>query len=182
MSFSTVLVDEWARAGITDAVVSPGSRSTPLVVALAADPRLQVHVVLDERSASFTALGLALASGRPTVLGCTSGTAGTHFHGAVVEASLSGVPLIVCTADRPPELHDVGAPQTIEQPGLYGDAVRWSANVGVADASTSATWRSLAARAVCEAVATPPGPVHLNLHVPRTAVGRLRGADAPRPS
>jgi 2-succinyl-5-enolpyruvyl-6-hydroxy-3-cyclohexene-1-carboxylate synthase len=163
MSFCTTLVDEWARAGVTDAVVAPGSRSTPLVVALAGDPRLRTHIVLDERSAAFTALGLALASGRPTVLACTSGTAGTHFHGAVVEAHQAGVPLIVCTADRPPELQDVGAPQTIVQVGLYGGAVRWSANPGVADAATADAWRSLAARAVCEATGPTPGPVHLNL-------------------
>ncbi len=179
MSFSTVLVDEWARAGVTDAVVSPGSRSTPLVVALAADPRLQVHVVLDERSASYTALGLALASGRPTVLTCTSGTAGTHFHGAVVEADQAGVPLIVCTADRPPELQGVGAPQTIEQADLYGGAVRWAANDGVPDASTAATWRSLAARAVCEAVGNPPGPVHLNLAFREPL---LEGSEEPTPA
>lgn len=179
MSFCTTLVDEWARAGVTDAVVAPGSRSTPLVVALADDPRLRTHVVLDERSAAFTALGLALASGRPTVLACTSGTAGTHFHGAVVEAHHAGVPLIVCTADRPPELQDVGAPQTVDQVGLYGGAVRWSADPGVADAATAGTWRSLAARAVCEATGPTPGPVHLNLMFREPLID---GDDAPDPA
>lgn len=161
MSFAATIVDEWVRAGISDAVIAPGSRSTPLAVAL--DNRMRVHVVLDERSASFMALGLALASGKPTVLTCTSGTAGAHFGAAVIEAHQAGVPLIVCTADRPPDLQGVGAPQTVDQVGLYGAAVRWSANPGVPDTATSETWRSLAARAVCEAMGTRPGPVHLNL-------------------
>lgn len=171
MSFCGVLIDEWRRAGMTDAVVAPGSRSTPLVVALIAEPRVRVHVVLDERSASYTALGIALASGRPVALVCTSGTAATHFHGAVVEASQAGIPLLVCTADRPPELQDVGAPQTITQRDLYGSAVRWACDAGVADPATATHWRSLAARAWCEAVGTPPGPVHLNLMFREPLVG-----------
>ncbi len=161
LAFSRTLVDEWRRAGITDAFISPGSRSTPLAVALA--ERLTIHVVLDERGAAFGALGMALASGRPSVVACTSGTAGTHFHAAVVEASQAGVPLIVCTADRPPELHDVAAPQTTDQTHLYGHAVRWFAEPGPPDAATASTWRSLAARAVGEATGHAPGPVHLNL-------------------
>src|SRR5512132_2851026 len=99
-AFAAALVDEWARAGVTDAVLAPGSRSTPLALALARDIRLRVHVVLDERSASFRALGLALATGRPVVCGCTSGTAAANFHPAVIEAHHARVPLIVCTADR----------------------------------------------------------------------------------
>lgn len=163
MAFAATLVDEWVRAGVTDAVCAPGSRSTPLTVACTEDARLTVHMVLDERSASFLALGLALASGRPTVLVCTSGTAAAHFHGAVVEAAQAGVPLIVCTADRPPELRDVGAPQTIDQIGLFSSAVRWSTDPGVPDLSGASTWRSLGARAFLEATGRHPGPVHLNL-------------------
>ena len=99
-------------------MVAPGSRSTPLAVALAHRNEIAVHIFHDERSASFAALGIALAQGRPAILLCTSGTAATHFHGAVVEAHQSNVPIIVCTADRPPELRDVGAPQTIDQTKL----------------------------------------------------------------
>lgn len=161
LAFCRTLVDEWRRAGVTHAFVSPGSRSTPLAVALA--ERLRTEVILDERCASFTALGAALASGRPTIVACTSGTAAAHFHAAVIEAHQSGVPLIVCTADRPPELHDVGAPQTTDQTHLYGRAVRWFADPGPPEVTNTATWRSLAARAVCEATGLCPGPVHLNL-------------------
>jgi 2-succinyl-5-enolpyruvyl-6-hydroxy-3-cyclohexene-1-carboxylate synthase len=164
-AFCTVLVDEWARAGLTDAVVAPGSRSTPIVIALDAEPRIRIHVVLDERSAGFVALGLALASGRPAVVATTSGTAAVELHPAVVEASHAGVPLIAVTADRPPELHEVGAPQTVEQTGLFGQAVRWAASPGVAEWEACASWRSLGARGVAEAVSGPrgSGPVHYNL-------------------
>ena len=162
-TFCATLVDEWSRAGVTDAVVAPGSRSTPLALALAADPRLRLHVHHDERSAAFVALGLGKASGRPAVLLCTSGTAAAEFHPAVVEAHQAEVPMVICTADRPPELRDVAAPQTIDQNRLYGSAVRWFCDPGVPDAGQAATWRSLAARAVADATAPVPGPVHLNL-------------------
>ena len=164
-TFAATLVDEWARAGVTDAVVAPGSRSTPLAVALAGEPRLRLHVVLDERSAAFFALGLGLASGRPAVLLTTSGTAAVELHPALVEAHQAGVPLLACTADRPAELHGVGAPQTVDQERLFVGILRARLMPGVADATTSSTWRSLAARAVLETTANPagPGPVHLNL-------------------
>lgn len=170
-TFCATLVDEWVRAGLTDAVVAPGSRSTPLALALAGDGRLALHVFHDERSASFCALGLGLASGRPAVLLCTSGTAAVELHPAVVEAHQAAVPLLVCTADRPPELLDVGAPQTVAQAGLYGDSVRWAADPGVPVAATAGTWRSLAARAVLEALGPRPGPVHLNLAFREPLVG-----------
>ncbi|HEY7135980.1 MAG TPA: 2-succinyl-5-enolpyruvyl-6-hydroxy-3-cyclohexene-1-carboxylic-acid synthase [Acidimicrobiia bacterium] len=160
-------VDEWARAGVTDACVAPGSRSTPLALALAGDERIRVHVQLDERSASFFALGLAKATGRPAVVLCTSGTAAAEFHAAVLEAHHARVPLIVCTADRPFELRDTGAGQTIDQVGLYGGAVRWAVDVaapGAGDDPTVArSWRATAARAVATALGRPAGPVHLNL-------------------
>ena len=164
-SFAAILVDEWARAGVTDAVVAPGSRSAPLALALARDARMRVHVVLDERSAAFRALGLGLASGRPAVVLCTSGTAAANFHPAVVEASHARVPLLVCTADRPPELHDTGAGQTIDQTQLFGSAVRWFCEPGPpADEPDAGNgWRALASRAVSEALGPPSGPVHLNL-------------------
>ncbi|MGH9081714.1 MAG: 2-succinyl-5-enolpyruvyl-6-hydroxy-3-cyclohexene-1-carboxylic-acid synthase, partial [Acidimicrobiales bacterium] len=164
-TFAATLADEWVRSGVTDAVVCPGSRSAPLALALAERAELRVHVRLDERGAGFFALGLAMATGRPPVVCTTSGTAAAELHPAVVEAHYGRVPVIVCTADRPPELQGVGAPQTIDQRGLFGSAVRWSADPGVPVESTRRTWRALAARAVLEASAGPtgPGPVHLNL-------------------
>ena len=166
-TFCATLADEWVRNGVRHVVVAPGSRSTPLALALAAQAAcgddLQVHVFHDERSASFAALGLGRATGVPAVLLCTSGTAAANFHPAVVEAHQDEVPLVVCTADRPPELRDVAAPQTIDQAALYGGAVRWFCDPGVPDDATRATWRSLASRAVVDASGPRPGPVHLNL-------------------
>lgn len=162
-TFCATLVDEWVRAGVIDAIVAPGSRSTPLVLALSSRPEVRVQAFHDERAAAFCALGIGLASGRPAVVLTTSGTAATHLHAAVVEADLAGVPLLVCTADRPPELRDVGAPQTIDQTHLYGRAVRWFFDPGVADDAMRDSWRSIAARAVATTTGDPPGPVHLNL-------------------
>lgn len=164
-SFATVLVDEWARAGVTDAVVAPGSRSTPLVVALAGDGRLRLHVALDERGAGFLALGLGLATGRPAIVVTTSGTAAVELHPAIVEAHHAGVPLLAVTADRPAELHHVGAPQTVVQAGLFGSATRFAVDVGVADPAAAGSWRSLASRLVAETTGHPagPGPVHANV-------------------
>jgi 2-succinyl-5-enolpyruvyl-6-hydroxy-3-cyclohexene-1-carboxylate synthase len=162
-TFAATLVDEWARLGVTDAVVCPGSRSTPLALAL--HDRLRVHVRLDERSAGFYALGVAMATGRPVVLCVTSGTAAAELHPAVVEAHYARVPLLVCTADRPPELHDTGAPQTIDQQGLFTTSTRWAATPGVPLQGQESTWRPLAVRAFAESCHGPsgPGPVHLNL-------------------
>jgi 2-succinyl-5-enolpyruvyl-6-hydroxy-3-cyclohexene-1-carboxylate synthase len=158
-TFCATLVDEWVHYGVRQAVVAPGSRSTPMALALAGRGELDVHVVHDERAAAFVALGLGLG-GVPAVLLCTSGTAAANFHPAVVEAGLSDVPMLVVTADRPPELRDVGAPQTINQTALYGRAVRWFHDPGIADAVAAGSWRSLARRAF---VAAGTGPVHLNL-------------------
>ena len=164
-AFGLVIVDEFARHGLRHAVLSPGSRSAPVSLALASDDRIELHVQIDERSAAFTALGLARAAGAPCALLSTSGTAGANFHPAVVEASNDRVPLLVLTADRPPELRGTGANQTIDQVKLYGDAVRWFCDTGVPEAIPGAPryWRSLASRAWAEATGSPPGPVHLNV-------------------
>ena len=168
VAFARVFADELARRGVTDVVVAPGSRSTPVALAFATDSRLRLHVRIDERSASFLALGLARASGRPVPVLCTSGTAATHFHAATLEAHLACVPLVLLTADRPPELHGIGANQTIEQDDLYGKAVRWFCDIGVPEASGDAVerWRAMTSQAVDAAVGrgdSAPGPVHLNL-------------------
>ncbi len=163
------LVDEWVRCGVRHAVIAPGSRSTPLAVALASRPDVAVHVVHDERVAAFVALGLGL-DGIPAALLCTSGTAAANFHPAVVEAGLSEVPMLVLTADRPPELRGVGAPQTIDQIELYGRAVRWFHDAPVPDEADPATWRPLAQRAFA---ATSGGPVHVNLPFREPLLGDL---------
>jgi 2-succinyl-5-enolpyruvyl-6-hydroxy-3-cyclohexene-1-carboxylate synthase len=172
-ALARVLVDELLRGGVSDAVLAPGSRSAPVALALAAAERagrLRLHVRIDERTASFLALGLAKASGRPVPVLTTSGTAAAHLHAAVLEAAASGVPILALTADRPPELRGTGANQTIEQAGLYGGAVRWAADLGVPEEGREAQqnryWRSVVARALLAARGTlsaDPGPVHLNL-------------------
>ncbi|MGY1684027.1 2-succinyl-5-enolpyruvyl-6-hydroxy-3-cyclohexene-1-carboxylic-acid synthase [Geodermatophilus sp. SYSU D00867] len=172
-ALARVLVDELVRGGVREAVVAPGSRSAPVALALAAAERagvLRLHVRIDERTASFLALGLARASGRPVPVLTTSGTATAHLHAAVLEADVSGVPLLALTADRPPELRGTGANQTIEQPGLYGGAVRWAADVGVPEAGREAAqnryWRSVVSRALLAATGVlsgDPGPVQLDL-------------------
>ena len=166
-------VDEWMRRGMRHAVVAPGSRSTPMALALAERADLEVHVAHDERTAAFIALGIGLATGSPAALLCTSGTAATHFHAAVVEADLAGVPMLVLTADRPPELHGIGAPQTIDQQHLYGDAVRLFVDAGVPDGAARGRWRADAAAWWLAAVGADAGPVHVNLPFCEPLVGRI---------
>ncbi len=178
-TFCATLVDEWVRLGVRHAVVAPGSRSTPIALALAEHGGVRIHIVHDERVAAFCALGVGLATEVlvPAVVLCTSGTAAANLHPAVVEASLSAVPMLVVTADRPPELRDVGAPQTIDQTHLFGRAVRWFHDPGVADAAGWGTWRSLARRAFAASVGTRPadaGPVHLNLSFREPLLGQAR--------
>ncbi len=182
-AFAATVVDELARSGVTHAVVCPGSRSAPLALALAAHPGVAVHVRLDERSAGFTALGIGLVTGRPAVVLTTSGTAAVELHAAVVEADRARVAVIVCTADRPPELHDVGADQTIDQTRLFGGAVRWFGDPGVPEPGGRGMWRSLAARLVAASTAGPdgPGPVHLNLPFREPLIGEAGRAGGPSP-
>jgi 2-succinyl-5-enolpyruvyl-6-hydroxy-3-cyclohexene-1-carboxylate synthase len=173
-ALARVLADELARSGVTEAVIAPGSRSGPLALALLDEPRIRVHVRIDERSAGFLALGLAAASRTCVPVVCTSGTAAAALHPAVAEADAAGVGLLVLTADRPPELRGTGASQTIDQLGLYGRAVRMFTEVGVPEAVPGqvAYWRSLVGRAVA---AGADGPVHLNvpLREPLTHDGDL---------
>ena len=166
-------VDTWIRLGVTHACVAPGSRSTPMALALAARPEVSVSIHHDERSAAFAALGLGLASGRPAIVLTTSGTAAVHLHAAVVEADLARVPLLALTADRPPELQGVGAPQTIDQRDLYGRSVRAFIDAGVPDASQRDEWRSIAARAFDTCLAPVPGPVQLNLPFREPLLGNV---------
>jgi 2-succinyl-5-enolpyruvyl-6-hydroxy-3-cyclohexene-1-carboxylate synthase len=165
-ALASAFVEELERSGVRHAVIAPGSRSTPLALALWRASGIETRVVIDERSAGFYALGAAQATGVPAAVLCTSGTAAANLHPAVCEADESGVPLIVLTADRPPELRGVGAGQTIDQLKLYGDAVRWFFEVGTHEADDAGLlhYRATACRAVAMARGElRPGPVHLNL-------------------
>jgi 2-succinyl-5-enolpyruvyl-6-hydroxy-3-cyclohexene-1-carboxylate synthase len=165
-ALASAFVEELARGGLRHAVVSPGSRSTPLAVALWRAPEVEVTVIVDERSAAFFALGAAQASGAPVALLCTSGTAVANYHPAVIEADESGLPLVILSADRPPELRGIGAGQTIDQIKVFGESVRWFCEVGThaADDSGLLHYRSVACRALAAARGeVRPGPVHLNL-------------------
>ena len=177
-------VDELARCGVHHACTSPGSRSTPLVLSLARDPRIEATSHLDERSAGFFALGVAKATGVPAALACTSGTAAANYAPAVIEAHEARVPLIVLTADRPPELRALGAGQTIDQVKLYGSAAKWFLEVDDHAASPERLrWlRQLACRAFWTAVGGRPGPVHLNfaLREPLVPDGPLPDDDSGR--
>ncbi len=165
-ALASAFVEELARGGLRHAVVSPGSRSTPLAVALWRQPEIEVSVIVDERSAAFFALGAAQATQTPVALLCTSGTAAANYHPAICEADESALPLVALTADRPPELRGIGAGQTIDQIKLYGSSVRWFCEVGTHEADDDGLlhYRSVACRALAAARGEPrPGPVHLNL-------------------
>ena len=168
--WAKVFVDELARSGLRAVCISPGSRSTPLAIAFAEQPQIQVHSLIDERSCAFFALGLALASDQPVAILCSSGTATANFYPAIIEAHYAGVPLIVLTADRPHELRESGANQTVDQVKMYGEHVLWSVDVALPEAQPPATalrnLRTLANRAYATADGlmsqTVKGAVHLN--------------------
>jgi 2-succinyl-5-enolpyruvyl-6-hydroxy-3-cyclohexene-1-carboxylate synthase len=165
-ALASALVEELARAGVERAVICPGSRSTPVALALLREPGIETVSVVDERSAGFLALGAANATGAPVAVTCTSGTAAANLHPAVCEADEAAVPLIVLTSDRPPELRGIGAGQTIDQIDLYGSAARWFCEVGTHEADDAGLlhMRATACRATATAIGDPrPGPVHLNL-------------------
>jgi len=165
LQFARMLVGELQAAGVAAAVICPGSRSAPLALAIAEHPTLPHSVHVDERSAAFFALGFAKTAGRPVVLLCTSGTAAAGFVPAVAEAHHARVPLVVLTADRPPELRTWGAPQTMDQRALYAGFTRWfeDAPCPAERDSEDSYAAALARRAVCEATGPAPGPVHINL-------------------
>ena len=164
--FSETLVAGLADAGLRAVCIAPGSRSTPLALAFDAHPDIETFLHLDERCASFFALGMAQASGRPVALVCTSGTAALEFHAAVVEAQMAGVPLLLLTADRPPELRHSGANQTIDQVKMYGDHLLWAVDAALPEADPPdvalRNVRTLAARSYAIADGLPKGPVHIN--------------------
>ncbi|MFW2381971.1 MAG: 2-succinyl-5-enolpyruvyl-6-hydroxy-3-cyclohexene-1-carboxylic-acid synthase [Acidimicrobiales bacterium] len=181
-AFSVTLVDQWIECGLRAAFVAPGSRSTPLAVALAERTEIRLEVFHDERSAGFAALGWGLATGTPAVVLCTSGTAATHFHAAVAEAGLSCVPMLVCTANRPPELWGVGAPQTIDQTDLYASSVRAFLRPGPPDEFEPSEARHIANQAWKSAASRRnPGPVHIDLSFREPLLGAARSIGRPLP-
>ncbi len=166
MVWANLFVDELARGGLRDVCIAPGSRHSPLVLAFFAQPDIRIHSHLDERSASFFALGMALAEDRPVAVLCTSGTAGANFFPAIIEANMSQVPLLVLTADRPPELRHSGANQTIDQVKMFGDHVLWTVDIALPEEKAAdialRNLRTTAARALAAASGVRKGPVHLN--------------------
>ncbi|RMH22798.1 MAG: 2-succinyl-5-enolpyruvyl-6-hydroxy-3-cyclohexene-1-carboxylate synthase, partial [Acidobacteria bacterium] len=179
--WARLLIHSLVDAGVREAVISPGSRSTPFVLAACAHPGLRCHDVIDERAAAFFALGQGRASGRPSLLICTSGTAGAHYLPAVIEAEMARVPLLVLTADRPLELTRGGANQTIDQLKLFGDHARAFFELGLADADPAAlrALRRTAAQAVFRCREPVPGAVHLNARA-RKPLEPVAEEDGPR--
>jgi len=189
--WAKIVVDELARGGLREVCIAPGSRSTPLAIAFAEQPEITVYSHIDERSAAFFALGLALAKERPAALLCSSGTATANFFPAIIEAYHARVPLLVLTADRPHELRASGANQTVDQVKLYGEQVLWSFDAALPESAPSPavvrSLRTLAARALAIAAGMPRGPVHLNFPFrkplePTPVPGDVAEVDDPRPA
>lgn len=161
-AFTTSFVDSLAALGLSHVCITPGSRNSPLAFAFADHPEITDWVHHDERSAAFFALGLAVSSRQPVAVVTTTGTAAAELHPAAIEARQARVPLLLLTADRPPELRDVGAPQAVDQLRLYGTAAKWFHDVALPDPILRSYPARLAARAWAESQDVPPGPVHLN--------------------
>ncbi|MDP4086273.1 MAG: 2-succinyl-5-enolpyruvyl-6-hydroxy-3-cyclohexene-1-carboxylic-acid synthase [Bacillota bacterium] len=185
-AYIAAFVAELVHTGVTEVVVSPGSRSTPMAMIMAEHPELKLHIHVDERSAAFFALGIAKASKKPVAILCTSGTAAANYYPAIVEAHYSRIPLIVLTADRPHELRDVGAPQAIDQNHLYGHHVKWFAEMAPPENSFEMIRyvRTVCARAASVAAQAPAGPVHLNFPfreplIPKLDEGLFQLAERP---
>ncbi len=180
----TTLLHELVRGGVAHMCMTPGSRSTPIALAAARHPGITLHVHVDERSSAFFGLGIAAASGQPVAMFCTSGTAAVNHFPAVVEACMARVPIIVMTADRPPELHGVGANQTIDQQNLFGGFVKWFCDTGlpVAGEHERQRWSSIGLRAINQCIRfPPPGPVHLNLPFREPLLPSGEGTEAAPP-
>jgi len=177
-AYIAAFVSELVLTGVTDVVVSPGSRSTPMAMVMAEHPELNVHIHVDERSAAFFALGIAKAINKPVAILCTSGTAAANYFPAIVEARYSRVPLVVLTADRPHELREVGAPQAIDQIHLYGHHVKWFAEMALPEKTDEMIRyaRTVCARAAAIATAAPSGPVHLNFPFREPLIPKLDNA------
>lgn len=176
-TFAATLIGAFARLGVRHVCLSPGSRNTPLSLAIAAAPELTDWVHIDERSSGFFALGVAKATRRPVLIVTTSGTAAAELHPAIVEARYGRVPIIAITADRPFELRDVGAPQTIDQQNLYGSSVHWAHDIEATSLDARRT-AALAARLFATAGGQPPGPVHLNVRFREPLVDAIDGNPA----
>ena len=163
-AFAGAFVDELARSGLHHVCICPGSRSSPLAISFARHPEIKKWVHLDERSAAFFALGIAKALGEPVAVVCTSGTAAANLHPAVIEAHYSFIPLILLTSDRPPELVEWGANQTIQQSRIFGVHAKWAVDVAPPEATSSLLRyvRVLACRVLATAGGRPAGPVHVN--------------------
>ncbi|MGM0903263.1 MAG: 2-succinyl-5-enolpyruvyl-6-hydroxy-3-cyclohexene-1-carboxylic-acid synthase [Bacillota bacterium] len=176
-AYIAAFVAELVHAGVKDIVISPGSRSTPIALVMAEHPELNLHIHVDERSAAFFGLGIAKATKKPVALLCTSGTAAANYYPAIIEATISRVPLIVLTADRPHELRDVGAPQAIDQIHLYGHNVKWFVEMSPPEGKDSMIRyaRTVCARAAATATRYPAGPVHLNFPLREPLIPNLDG-------
>ena len=160
-AFSQAFIEELARSGLRHACICPGSRSTPLIMSLAQEPHIKTWVHLDERSAAYFAVGISRALNEPVAIISTSGTAAANFFPAVIEAHYSQIPLLVVTADRPPELWEWGANQTVDQNRIYGNHSKWSVNVASPEVTPDLLRyvRELACRVFATAIRSPAGPV-----------------------
>lgn len=175
-AYTAAFIDELSSMNVKHAVISPGSRSTPLSMLLLKHPTIETHINIDERSAAFFALGIAKSTREPVVIVCTSGTAAANYYPAIVEAQISRIPLIVVTADRPHELRDVGAPQAINQIHLYGEYVKWFSEMAIPEMNDSAIQyvRNIGRRAAIVAKQQPAGPVHLNFPVREPLIPNMK--------